>query len=380
MGFGGRVKGSIIGVFFGVLLVPGSIALHAWNEYRTIHRTRGLKEAAELVVTIPDAKEPAPIEDGSLVHLAGFADTEEFLEDREFAIRANAIHLARRVEMYQWTEDEHENSEGHKSYSYDMRWHSGRVDSGSFHESGHNNPPLKFHHKQSSADKVQVGLYRLNNALKDSIDTWSPITVNEATVFESIGREHPEQFRLYENQIYWSQVGPDPSDAKLGDHRISFEKVDPTEVSLVSALKKETFEPFTTSNGENVERLYVGTYSAEEVMQKLFTENAIMAWMLRLGGLVLCVVGFSLMLGPIKALVGWIPILGDVAGFALFMAAALMGMAVSLTTIAISWLAVRPLLAIVLLALVGAACFALWKLRSSAEEEAPVVDAAMFVD
>ncbi len=48
------VVSSLVGVFFGLLLVPGSIALHAWNEYRTVHREKGLLEASKVVVSLPN--------------------------------------------------------------------------------------------------------------------------------------------------------------------------------------------------------------------------------------------------------------------------------------------------------------------------------------
>ena len=50
-------------------LVPGSVALLSWNEYRTIHRTKGLNEGAELVETVADPDTALPDLSGKLVHV-----------------------------------------------------------------------------------------------------------------------------------------------------------------------------------------------------------------------------------------------------------------------------------------------------------------------
>ncbi len=372
MSFGDGVRASCVTTLFGVLLIPGSIALHAWNEYRTIHRSRGLKEAAGLVQSVTDPQIVDPELDKQFVHVTGKALTEETLQDELFGVRKQAIHLARRVEMYQWVEDEEENSEGHKSYNYSKEWASGREDSDSFHQSDYDNPQLKFSSKQSTAASVQVGAYQLNSALKHDMDNWEPYELNQSAIFETIGEGAEEQFLVSDNRLYWSTEKPSPDNPEVGDIRMQFEFIPPSDVSLVAAQNAETFDKFTTSNGETIQRLYVGTLSADDVMQKLMTENKILAWVFRFVGLALCVIGFSCMLRPLAALVSWIPFLGDLAGFALFLAGAACAVVVSLTTIAISWVAVRPLLAVVLLLIAGFAAGLVYWLSKSSQPETNV--------
>lgn len=272
----GRRKGAFAGFIVGLLMVPGSIGLHAWNEYRTIHRTRGLKEAQRDVVSIsPD--ERSHEHEGKLVHLSGESDTDEILKDAEFAVSENAVHLRRTVEMYQWTEDE-DDDDGRKSYSYGMEWVEGRVNSDSFNQrAGHENPVPKFESVSSSAKRVDVGVYRLNNKLRDQMQSWHPVVFGESAIAQA-RPEDAEQFTTYDNVFYWSATLPDPGSPKVGDLKISFDHVKPGEVSFVARLAGETFETYRTSNGEPIERLYDGILSSEDVFTNLKTENAVLAW------------------------------------------------------------------------------------------------------
>ena len=375
MAFTTRVKNSFIAMLLGLVLVPASIGLHAWNEYRTIHRSRGLEEAEGLVVSIPNENQPAPELDKQLVHLTGLANTDEVLVDPQFGVRENAIHLAQHVEMYQWIEEEESDDDGGKRYDYHRGWHEGRVNSEGFHHGGYDNPQIVFHSFRKTADHVAVGVYKLNRALKDNIDNWTLITPNRAAILETLGPKPSGKCLFHEEALYWGrELTPDPKAPHLGDTRIRFKIVSPTTVSLVSMLSGDSFQPYTTSNGEQVQKLYVGQFSAEQVMRKLRIENALMAWGLRAVGVIVCIAGFSLILGPIKALVSWIPLVGEFTGFALFFVGALIALVVSLTTIAIAWIFVRPLLGVSLLAISLLVVFAILKMRKSVQGEPPVIN------
>ncbi|MCA9126185.1 MAG: TMEM43 family protein [Planctomycetales bacterium] len=373
MGFGSKIKASFVAAFFGLFLIPGSLALTTWNEYRTIHRSRGLAEAAGVVQSIGDPAVLLPELNGKLVHLTGFADTDEVLHDDVFGIRKRAIHLRRSIEMFQWLEEEHTNSEGHKSYTYHQNWHPDRVDSSSFKSRGHDNPALHFQPASYTAQEVFVGQYQLNAQLKQDVDDWQPIEINQAAILETLGEGSEENFMVHDNQLYWSPRGPAPDDPLLGDLRIAFRAVAPTDVAFVAKLSGSTFSEYQTSNGESIQSLYIGRMSAEEVMQRLVTENNILAWLLRAAGLALCIAGFSTLLRPISVMLSWIPVLGEITGFALFLVGALLAFAVFLVTVSIAWLAVRPLLAIILLALAVISCVAIFQLRKTAINEPPVL-------
>lgn len=95
--------------------------------------------------------------------------------------------------------------------------------------------------------------------------------------------------------------------------------------------------------------------------------------MLRGLGLILSVIGVLLLFSPIQKLFSWIPFVGDITGGLFFVAALLIGGAISLTTISVAWIAVRPLMAIGLLAAVAISFFLLSKLGKKPEAESVTV-------
>lgn len=379
MSFGNRMKGAIAGVFFGLLLVPGSIALHAWNEYRTIHRTKGLAEAQRDVVSVSDVSQLMSEYDGKLVHLSGLAHTDEVLADEKFSIRENGIHLKRQVEMYQWDESSSRKND-RKTYSYSKGWHEGRINSENFHESGHVNPALPFKGHRQSAKQVTLGAYKLTSKLLKEMDNWQNIALNEAAILEAVGSDGQGHFVVSGNELYWGKAKPSPGSPEVGDVRMTFKVVKPADVSVMARLQGEKFSTYKTSNGEPIEDLYYGLMSSDELVGKLKTENTIMAWLIRGGGFLMCGIGISLIFGPAQALVSWIPMVGDITGFMIGIVAFLLASIISLTTISIAWIAVRPLLGITLLVLTAALIAALLFLRRSTKTEPPIADASMFVN
>lgn len=426
-GFVSRVMSSFVGVLIGILMIPGSVILLSWNEYRTIHRARGLNEAAQVVVTVPQIDAIDANLDNQLVHLSGRAESREELSDPLLPTPRKLIHLRRSVEMYQWVEEVETRTrdkvgggqETSKVYTYRLEWQPNRVASEKFEKtSGHENPGLAFDSQTTSSDQVFVGAYPLNASLIDSIDNWKKLSIDKAAL-ERLPNAQGGEFSILGNYLYWSKVKtiakvsePKPSESstavdsnstvaelpptpaqpasatetpttlggnsvpsgaannstrepQLGDLRISFDSVEATDVSFVSAWNKDHFEPYVTSNQERIERLYLGKLSAAEVFAGLQQENTLLAWLLRLGGFVLCGVGFSLILGPLSTIASIIPFFGKLTRWLVGLVSLLLAVIVASITIAVAWIAVRPVLGISLLTVAGIGVFALIKLRSS---------------
>ncbi|TWU54669.1 hypothetical protein Poly51_33880 [Rubripirellula tenax] len=387
-GYFRRVKNSFAAMIFGLLMVPGGMALHAWNEYRTVHRSRGLAEASRLVETIPDTNVVDPSRDGKLVHLSGLADTNETLEDEQFHVSAPAIHLARRVEMFQWKEKKEKRSNSNSNsgqstkYTYHRQWASEPIDSSRFHRpTDHENPNMRYRNRESTAKHVFVGAHNLNDALKSSMQDWQPFEFTGREFLATIPETDRDQYLMRNNQLFWSVHVPDFDQPRVGDIRIRFETVSPDTISLIAEQRGDTFANFRTSNGEAIQRLYMGTFTAEEVIEKLITENSVIAWVLRAVGLLLSVIGFSMILKPLSAVTSFVPLLGQFTGALLFFVAVLLGVIVSSTVIGLSWIAVRPLLGIALLGLSALAAYAVFYLRRNVHhDDVPEqVDASMFV-
>ncbi|MEX1039164.1 MAG: TMEM43 family protein [Pirellulaceae bacterium] len=378
MGFLGRIGNSFIGALIGLVVLPVSVLLLGWNEYRTVQRSHGIAEAKSVVVSIPDANEVAADLNDKLVHLTGLATTEEILRDPQFAVEEVGIHLARRVEMYQWVEDKRTTGTGNNrktEYDYELKWESGRVDSSRFEEpSAHLNPDLGIPETSVTADDVHIGRYQLSDPLKHEMDDYIPVFIVEDQVLEDLPEDQWDQLVVRNNELFWSATAPNPDQPELGDLRIRFEVVRPAEVSLVAKLQGDKFSEYRTSNNEPFERLYLGAFSAEQVMEKLTQENTLMAWLLRIMGTGMSVVGFWMILGPIRSITSFIPVLAQLTGGLVFVVSLLMGTIISLTVIAVAWIAVRPLLGIGLLVIVFGAVFLVVRIfmgrkRMSQDEE-----------
>ncbi len=141
----------------------------------------------------------------------------------------------------------------------------------------------------------------------------------------------------------------------------------------MAAQLGSSFTEFETPNGEPIENLYDGLLTPAAFLERLRVENVLLAWLIRLAGLVLCIIGILCVLGPMQRLVSWIPWVGDLVGVFFFGTAVLLGMIISMVTISISWIAVRPLLAMALLGLSAMAAIVIFKLRRSLAEDAPVL-------
>ena len=375
-----RIKNSVIGVLVGVVLIPASIGVLAWNEHRTVHRTRGLNEGAEIVQTVSDPNTRNPELDKKLVHMTGIADTEEVLRDKVFQIEERSIQLVRHVEMYQWIETEHTETRkkvgGGKTrtttYEYQTDWAPGRIDSDAFHEpNGHQNPSECVSAASHIAKHVHVGAFEVSENLKSQIDAFETIPWTD----QAHAKLDPRVAKLSAPDgefLYVSRKGTQgAATPSLGDQRVRIEVVRPTQVSLVAMQSGDRLEGYTVSNDENIERLYVGEFSAVEVFQRLQDENRLLAWILRAAGSLFCFLGFAMVLAPLAVFADVIPIFGSLTRGASILIAFSLAVCVSATTIAVAWITVRPLIAVPLLALSVASIVYLFYLRKKKRKHDP---------
>src|SRR3954463_1257547 len=134
-----RLGKSIKGVLFGLLLFVVSFVVLFVNEGMSFRRGSVLKEVAGKAETI-DPKTIDPGHDHKVVHFTGDASGET-LTDKDFNVTQTAVHLQRKVEMFQW--QEHEKKETKKdavgggettktSYSYEKVWSDKPIKSDEF--------------------------------------------------------------------------------------------------------------------------------------------------------------------------------------------------------------------------------------------------------
>lgn len=350
-----RLMDSIKSVLVGLALFVVSFPVLFWNEGRAVRTARSLEEGAGAVVSVP-ADSIQAAHEGKLVHVSGPVSTQP-LTDPDLGVRADGVKLIRRVEMYQWKEEEKREKkkklgggeETVTTYTYEKAWSSDLIDSASFQQSGgHENPgafPLPAH--TVVADPVHVGAFTLSSEQVDQLDEAQGLPVTDATL-QAVPEPWRSEVKVSESRFY---LGADPAAPQVGDARISFEVVKPATASLVGVQTGQTFAAFQAEAGDTILLVEEGTRTAAEMFQAAQAANTFLTWMVRAGGFLLMFLGLLAVFKPISVFADVVPLFGTMLGAGLGIFAFLIAAALSIITIAVSWIFVRPVLAIALLGL-----------------------------
>jgi hypothetical protein len=353
-GWFSRLGGAFKGILVGLVLMGLATWLLFSNEGRAVRTAKTLEEGGGAVVAV-SADRVDPSHEGGLVHISGQAVTGEILTDPEFLVTADAVHLERRVEMYQWQQSQSSETkkkvgggtETETTYSYSKGWSDRLIDSQSFKDpQGHENPAeMPYSSKQFSAETVDVGAFRLSSGLIAKMSRSEPLSVTTRDLLPADLRYRVE---LLENGFYF---GFDPSSPRVGDVRISFQYVPPAVVSLVGQQVGSMIGPYAAQAGGTIELLSYGTVPPEQMFEAAEKSNTLMTWLIRLGGLLLMFLGLRMVFRPLSVMADVVPVLGNVVaagtGFVSFLIAAFLSAAI----IAVAWIFYRPLIGITLVAL-----------------------------
>ena len=386
-GWGSRLGSSIKGVLFGLGLFIAGFPVLFWNEGNSVKTAKALDEGEGACISVESNAKVDPEMEGRLVHMTGKADTKDVLSDDVFGVSATAIRLSRKVEMYQWIE--HEKTTEKKNvggsvtktttYTYSKEWSSSVVSSDSFKEAGHDNPAaMEFESEEKLAQTVSFGAFMLSD------DQIRRIGGEQAYAFPTsfvckVDRVQTQGTTIYvpeiktrENALNNRVVASQP---RIGDMRVTFEVIYPHDISIVAKQRGGGFVGYTAKNGKKIDMLSNGIRDAAEMFAAARRNNAIMTWMVRLGGFLLMYFGLSMVLKPLSVLGDVLPILGDIIGLGAGFVAGIVAIVCTLVTIAVSWLFYRPVMAVVLLAVAG---FFVWKLiaRRGAKKAQPAPAAA----
>lgn len=355
-----RIAESIKSVLFGLILFVASFPILFWNEGRAVKTARSLEEGAGAVVSVaPDSVVPA--NEGKLVHVSGPVATVGPVADDEIGVEANGIKLLRNVEMFQWVEEEKSETkkklgggeETVTTYDYKKDWSSEPVDSSSFHSpKGHENPgAFPIDSVSFVADPVRVGAFTLSEEQLGQLNDAKDLPLAEDAEVVLPEAIQPSA-RIDKGLIY---VGNDPASAQLGDVRISFQVVAPSTVSLVAVQTGSSFAAYQAEAGDTVLLVEEGAHTADAMFKSAQDANKVLTWILRGGGFFAMFLGLFLIFRPLAVLADVVPFLGSLLGVGVGLFAFLVSAVLSLFTIAISWITVRPVLGITLLVLAAGA-------------------------
>ncbi|MCB9603187.1 MAG: TMEM43 family protein [Sandaracinus sp.] len=378
VGWLSRLGESIKGVLVGLLFFFGSFPLLFWNEGRAVRRAQDLEEGRGAVVEA-QADTVDPSMEGRLVHLNGLAVTSETLADPRLGVSAppSSLRLRRSVEMYQWQEEsrtrESKNLGGGQTrrttYTYRTEWSAAPIDASRFEErAGHENPPMPFESTTVEAHDARIGARRLDASHLTQLDTFVPLPVAPAAVpaLAAFGRPvQPEGQGVF--------VGANLAAPQVGDLRVRWEVVPAGPASVLAAQRGDGFGAWRTPSGRELEaNVELGVASADQMFGELEAGNATLTWILRFVGWLLMFLGLNLIFRPLVTVADVVPLLGNLIGAGFFLAALVLSIPLSLTTIAVGWIVYRPLVGAALLAVglaIGFGFGALARKRGRAKNE-----------
>ena len=361
--FFGRLMESSAAAVFGLLLFLLAIGILVWNEGRAVDGLRGLGPAAK------DATEarPSPIDaaqNGKLVHLTGALGTSVPLRDESMGLtRGNLVRLKRTVEMYQWKESDASTSNTSvggsestaKRYAYTKRWSEAPIDSDHFKRAfRHENPSMPIRTEVFTARDATLG-----------DRTVAPVLLGEMDTFESIQPPPiaPGTYRR-EGDIFYK--GRSPGSPEIGDIRITFSAVPVQIVSVLAEQRGARLTPFLTSSGSAIGFVSGGDKSADEMLARTRVQEKTVTWVLRAAGFAIFFVSLLLLSSPLAALGNVIPVVASLTGGSMSVFALGLAVPLTLATIALSWVGVRPVFGVGLLAVAGLCVIGYRQLRPHA--------------
>ena len=375
--YGSRLGSSLKGIGMGLIVFLVGFPVLFWNEGRAVRRTRALKEGEKKVVPV-ESGAIDPANEGALVHFTGRAVTGAVLADPVFGICVTGdLQLVRTTEMYQWTEEVREEktknvggSETTKTtYTYRKEWRSYLEDSTDFeHPDGHANPvAFAFPEDSWLAEDVRVGAFEIPANRVKAIGTPRTIAIADDVPPAALPTNATRLAHGW--YIPAANGGGTPQAPQVGDERVTFTHVPQTDVSFVAKQTGSTIAPYLTKNGPILLQ-QDGARSADEMFASAHSSNKIVTWLLRLLGFILLYCGLSAVLRPIRVLTDVLPFLGRIVGMGLGFVAFVVALVCWLVTVAIAWVAYRPLVGIPLLVLAAALIFLLVKRSREARPQA----------
>ncbi len=363
-----RIAASIKGVVVGLVLFVVAFPVLWWNEGRAVTDYKTIQEGASAAVEAP-ADRVDPGNDKKLVHLTAQAKAPADLKDPLFGVSSDALRLKRHVEMYQWKEEERKKTkkklgggtETLTKYEHKKVWSSKRIDSDRFHEDARQeyaNPSQMLPGWSETAEDVKLGPYKLPSRMVGGLSNFRKVRAETSNV-EKLPADVRERSKLYDGSIYIGAQGNDnvdPANPRIGDTRITFQAVPEGTVSIIAQQAGDTFQPYTAETGGTISYIKAGSHSADEMFAEAEKKAAMLTWLLRVGGLVLMLLGVMLVFRPLVVVADFVPFIGSILGMGTFVIGLAIAFPLWLLTIAVAWLRYRPLLAVALI-VVGVGVF-----------------------
>lgn len=338
-----RKKKQKSGIISGLIFILIATLLLFYNERRAVDAEKVISIAKKELIEVSSSTIDQNNE-GKLIVTSGQINLlNDMVYDSEFNVSMKTGKLTRVVEMYQWTEDCKDDSNGTEVCTYTKKWSSEIINDNGF-ETGYNNPDtMPYESKTFIMDNVKLGAFRLNYNLLHQLSTKAKYKDLSETVANS------KNLNIKDGAYTTYKETPE-----IGDIRISFLYNDAKDITIMGVQRADSFEEFKTDKHDyTILALEEKILNGNEFTEILSSQNKTITWIFRLVGTIFMIVGVASVLSIIKYLSSFIPFLGKFAMNAVGLISILVGLSLSLVIIAISWFAVRPVLSIILLIIIG---------------------------
>lgn len=305
----------------GACLIAAGAGIIGWNETRTAATQDAIAEMAAATVELGAVSPVNASLDGKTVHASGLVSLASPLVDPDFGVSGNAVSFTRNVQFYLWREKSESRTrkgvdgkdEHYTTYSYDKSWGSDYVDSSTFHEVSARNSRAnrKLVEKPREAtvysSKAMLGAYalpesmlkgmsgsrqaalsmdedakiRVASLMADSHSGWIRHILGyplSAATSDVAAYAANRLIHLQGNVLYF---GLDPNRPAIGDVRVTYTAVPPSEISVIATVSGSSFKPFTSSKGKSVTVVSSGSKTKEELCGAKEQGNKTTAWILR---------------------------------------------------------------------------------------------------
>ena len=327
----GKIKDAFKNLLFGFVLFIGSFVLLWWNEGNSARNIA----TADYMQKNATQIEPTNIQtsnDGLLIATKGSAVTNSTVGDLYIKL-PNTLVLKRKVEMYQWEEETKKDSNGNETHEYTKTWSEMKINSDNFYDKTKHNPKFPIESDKFFAPSAKLGSFNLSS--------------------EQIKKIVPEKelYNLPPNPKYSIQdgkyfSGTNISNPNIGDILISYSYAPSgTDISFIGKQQSNSVTSFNYKGRNNYVQ-YNGLLDKEAIIEKYKQENLILTMTLRFLGWLLMFIGLKLLISPVIAIFGIIPFLGRIADDISSTILMLVSLLLSLITVAIAWVAYRPLLSL----------------------------------
>ncbi|CAB4062773.1 unnamed protein product [Lepeophtheirus salmonis] len=293
---------SIVGL---VLILWGGY-ISFTNERQTVRTHQSLDEGYKKIVLPQTLKVVFEENNGKPVWLAGNLDVKDELSDKSYGISITAVKLWKRVQRYQWYEEERSDRGPGELCSHSL---------------GHHNPedwPINSTILTNS--RVKIGGFLLGTDLKEKFDEeFIPFTSDERPPPSSGIKMHAGLY--FHAKDVWSPEG----------------------CNLVEKIR-----PYQTENGEELLLLHPGIKRVDQVFLAERKGTRFQMWTYRFIGWILSFIGFSCIGSILEILVDDYPVVRSTLSLGSANLSFSCSVAVTLIIIGFSWLIYRPFLGILL--------------------------------